>query len=57
MATCHPPSNLVACDLSGGFEFVSVGLWDLYLQIAGSLGPRLGGSEGGGSEGAHGREA
>ena len=41
MATCHPPSNLVACDLSGGFEFVSVGLWDLYLQIAGSLGPRL----------------
>ena len=41
MATCHPPSNLVACDLSGGFEFVSVGLWDLSLQIAGSLGPRL----------------
>ena len=36
----YPPSNLVACDLSGGFEFVSVGLWDLYLQIAGSLGPR-----------------
>ena len=35
------PPNLVACDLSGGFEFVSaMGLWDLYLQIAGSLGPR-----------------
>ena len=33
--------NLVACDLSGGFEFVSaMGLWDLYLPIAASLGPR-----------------
>ena len=35
------PPNLVACDLSGGFEFVSaMGLWDLYLPIAASLGPR-----------------
>ena len=35
------PPNLVACDLSGGFEFVSaMGLWDLYLPIAASRGPR-----------------
>ena len=36
MATCHPPSNLVACDLSGGFELC---LWDFGICTFKLLGP------------------